>query len=141
MLISFRCVQSTRKVGRPKGARDCKPRSRTQPLARKQIDSMSKKFLHIPSFETVKTGSDGAADARISARIHENRFLQALPSSVEKSIGTSISEDSGMEWMGTTMPSIETSISEDSGMEWMETTVFTHDSPDPFHEDWPYWSC
>ena len=121
MLISFRCVQSARKVGRPKGARDCKPRSRTQPLARKQIDSMSKKFLHIPSFETIKTGSDGAADARISARIHENRFLQALPSSVEKSIGTSISEGSGMEWM--------------------ETTVFTHDSPDPFHEDWPYWSC
>ena len=74
----------------------------------------------------------------MSARIHENRILKASPSSMEKSIGPS--EGSGMEWMETTVPSIGTSTSEGSGMQWFETTVLTLEAPDPFHEDWPYWS-
>ena len=25
-------------------------------------------------------------------------------------------------------------------VDWMEEIVLTNESPDPFHEDWPYWT-
>ena len=98
-------MQCTRKVGRPKGARDGKPRKKRWHVFKKEADITSETKQAIDYSMTF-----------------ENKLSISLPPNLKDSILSSIAGLGG------------------DDLEWMEGTVLTHEAPDPFHGDWPYWS-
>ena len=112
--LDLACFQCPRKVGRPKGARDKKPRQKRR-------------------CDDFKTDIDGINAAAIITSVSSK--ISDLPE-----ICTSASHQTtelGFAIIGK-VPGASF-ITRRDGWEWIEDTALTLECPDPFHGDWPYW--
>ena len=117
------CFQNPRKVGRPKGARDCKPR----------IARMNRKqdIIFTEGNRTPEPNGQSALVTKSMTAGNDSSYLE-----------DSICLDDNFVFR---LPSFEkgkypSSTVATEEVDWMEGIVLTNESPDPFHEDWPYWT-
>ena len=116
------CFQNPRKVGRPKGARDSKPRIARMNRRQDVYFTEGKRTpeTKVPPAVVTRSMTAGNITSDMDSICQDNNFVFCLPSI-----------DDGK------YPSSTAATDE---VDWMEEIVLTNESPDPFHEDWPYWT-
>ena len=112
--LDLACFQCPRKVGRPKGARDKKPRQK------RRCDNVKPDTNGINAAAFITSASSKISDLPAICTLASHQTIDLGFAFIGKLPGTSF-------------------ITVRDGWEWIEDTALTRECPDPFHGDWPYW--